>query len=186
MNGDGASNNDLIYIPRNASEMNFAAFTGPHGRTYSIADQVAAFEAYIEQDTYLSEHRGEYAERNGLFLPIVKRLDLSISQDIFRSVSGQSPPGADPAGHHQPRQPVQSQLGRRTAPRRAVDLVVSQPDPDPDQPDRGRDREGELPDGGREQHAADDDLSDHHVRGQTGTAGNDVYMMMLSFRYNFN
>lgn len=87
LNGDGAANNDLIYIPRNATEMNFVQFTAG-GRTFTPAEQAAAFEAYIQQDPYLSKHRGEYAARNGLFLPMVRRMDLSISQDIFRSISG--------------------------------------------------------------------------------------------------
>lgn len=87
LNGDGAANNDLIYIPRSTAEMNFAPFTVA-GRTYSAAEQAAAFEAYINQDPYLRKHRGEYAARNGMFLPMVRRMDISISQDIFRSISG--------------------------------------------------------------------------------------------------
>ncbi len=87
MNGDGVNNNDLIYIPRDTSEMNFVAFTAL-GRTYTVAEQQAAFESYIQQDDYLRKHRGQYAERNAVFLPIVKRMDLSLSQDIFRSISG--------------------------------------------------------------------------------------------------
>ena len=65
MNGDGGSGNDLIYIPRNASEMNFVAFTAG-GVTFTPEQQAAAFDAYINQDKYLSKHRGEYAERGGL------------------------------------------------------------------------------------------------------------------------
>ncbi|HUR34359.1 MAG TPA: carboxypeptidase regulatory-like domain-containing protein [Vicinamibacterales bacterium] len=90
MNGDGVSNNDLIYIPRNTSEMNFTSFTttGATGRTYTAAEQAAAFEAYIGQDPYLSKHRGEYAQRNGMIMPIVKRMDLSLSQEVFGRVRG--------------------------------------------------------------------------------------------------
>src|SRR6185503_9368330 len=50
---NGASGNDLIYIPRNTSEMNFVAFTLPPaqgGRTFTADEQAAAFEAYINQD----------------------------------------------------------------------------------------------------------------------------------------
>jgi hypothetical protein len=87
MNGDGAAGNDLIYIPRNTSEMNFVTFTAG-GVTYTADQQAQAFEAYINQDTYLSQHRGEYAARGGVFYPMVKRMDLSIIQDVFRNVGG--------------------------------------------------------------------------------------------------
>jgi len=87
MNGDGGAGNDLIYIPRNTSEMNFSAFTAG-GRTFTAEEQAAAFEAYILQDPYLKNHRGEYAERGGLFMPIFGRMDLSLMQDIFRNIGG--------------------------------------------------------------------------------------------------
>jgi hypothetical protein len=88
LNGDTISNNDLIYIPKNTSEMNFATFTHTNGTVFSADAQAAAFEAYINQDPYLSKHRGEYAKRNGMFLPMVRRMDLSVSQEIFRSLRG--------------------------------------------------------------------------------------------------
>jgi hypothetical protein len=87
MNGDGFSGNDLIYIPRDVSEMNFVPFT-VGTRTFTADEQAQAFEAYINQDKYLREHRGQYAERGGLMLPIAKRLDLSITQDVFRNIGG--------------------------------------------------------------------------------------------------
>jgi hypothetical protein len=87
MNGDGFSGNDLIYIPRDMSEMNFVPFA-VGTRTFTAAEQAQAFEAYITQDPYLSKHRGEYAERGGIMLPIAKRMDLSITQDVFRNIGG--------------------------------------------------------------------------------------------------
>jgi outer membrane receptor protein involved in Fe transport len=86
MNKDGGSSNDLIYIPRDTSEMNFQTFTSG-GNTFTADQQAAAFEAYINQDPYLSKHRGQYAERNALFLPMVKRLDFSVTQQVFGTVS---------------------------------------------------------------------------------------------------
>ena len=47
-----------------------------------------AFDAYINQDPYLSSRRGKYAERNGLLLPFYKRLDLNFTQDFFVKVGG--------------------------------------------------------------------------------------------------
>lgn len=87
LNGDGSTNNDLIYIPRDQSEMNFATFTSG-GRTYTSAEQAAAWDAYISQDSYLSQHRGEYAGRNGVLLPMVWRLDFSLAQDLFKDLGG--------------------------------------------------------------------------------------------------
>jgi hypothetical protein len=54
----------------------------------TAAEQAAAFEAYILQDDYLGKHRGQYAERGAVFLPLVKRMDLSLMQDVFHSIAG--------------------------------------------------------------------------------------------------
>jgi hypothetical protein len=84
-NGDGASG-DLIYIPRDTSEMNFTDITG--AVPFSAAQQAAAFEAYIAQDKYLSAHRGEYAQRGAVFLPLLHKLDVSLTQDVFKDIKG--------------------------------------------------------------------------------------------------
>ena len=94
MNGDGASGNDLIYIPRNTSEMNFVRkfvrFSSVPADTmvWTPAQQVTAWDAFINQDSYLKNHRGEYARRNAIFLPMVARADLSVSQDVSRNIGG--------------------------------------------------------------------------------------------------
>ncbi|HLG32234.1 MAG TPA: hypothetical protein VI362_04285, partial [Ignavibacteriaceae bacterium] len=82
LNGDGGTSNDLIYIPANTSEMNFQEFTSG-GVTYTAAQQAAAWEAFIQQDEYLSENRGKYAERGGVSLPMVYKADLSFIQDVY-------------------------------------------------------------------------------------------------------
>jgi hypothetical protein len=87
LNGDLGTGNDLIYIPRSTSEMNFQTFTSG-GTTFTAAQQAAAWDAYISQDGYLSKHRGQYAERNGVLLPMVYRLDFSVAQDLFKNVGG--------------------------------------------------------------------------------------------------
>jgi carboxypeptidase family protein len=84
-NGDVNTANDLIYIPKDQSEMNFRTLTAS-GKTFTPADQAAAFEQYIQSDSYLSSHRGQYAERNGFFSPLVNRMDLSIMQDVFHNI----------------------------------------------------------------------------------------------------
>ncbi|MDZ7268413.1 MAG: carboxypeptidase regulatory-like domain-containing protein [candidate division KSB1 bacterium] len=87
LNGDGGTSNDLIYIPRDKSEMNFEEFTSS-GKTFTVLEQQEAWEAFIQQDPYLSKHRGQYAERGAIHLPMVYRADLSITQDLFTNVSG--------------------------------------------------------------------------------------------------
>lgn len=71
-NGDGFQN-DLIYIPT-ASEIGQMNFSG--------AGQAEAFEAFIQQDDYLSDNRGRYAERYGALAPWRSSWDIKILQDI--------------------------------------------------------------------------------------------------------
>ncbi|MEZ5305772.1 MAG: carboxypeptidase regulatory-like domain-containing protein [Pyrinomonadaceae bacterium] len=82
LNGDGGTSNDLIYIPRDASEMNFEQFTSS-GTTFTVAEQQAAWEAFIQQDPYLSKHRGEYAVRGAARLPFTTSVDFSVAQDLI-------------------------------------------------------------------------------------------------------
>ncbi|MGB2868278.1 MAG: TonB-dependent receptor, partial [Bacteroidota bacterium] len=91
MNGDGISGNDLIYIPKDQTEMNFQQYTqtvAGVARTFTVAEQAAAWDAFINQDSYLSKHRGEYAVRNAAVAPIVYRADLSIIQEVFAEFLG--------------------------------------------------------------------------------------------------
>ena len=73
INNDGSAINDLLYIPT-TSEVNQMNFSG--------AGQAQAFEAFIQQDDYLSENRGSYAERYGALAPWRSRWDLKVLQDI--------------------------------------------------------------------------------------------------------
>jgi outer membrane receptor for ferrienterochelin and colicin len=91
MNGDGAAGNDLIYVPNSTGETAFEPFsvtTNGVLRTFTAAEQVAAWQSYIEQDPYLRKNRGKYAERGAVFLPSVFRADLSITQDLFTNIGG--------------------------------------------------------------------------------------------------
>jgi hypothetical protein len=51
--------------------------------TFTVDDQKNAWDAYIEQDDYLKENRGKYAERGAVFMPMVFRADFSIIQDFY-------------------------------------------------------------------------------------------------------
>ena len=70
MNGDGLSY-DLIYIPASKDEV---AFTSEADRD--------AFWKFVEQDNYLSKHKGQYAEANAARAPFVHRFDLRLAKDI--------------------------------------------------------------------------------------------------------
>lgn len=91
VNGDQIFSNDLMYVPRDASEMNFQNYTitvSGNPVTFTAADQSAAFDAYINQDEYLSSRRGQYTERNGVLMPWVSSVDLTFVQDFFVDVKG--------------------------------------------------------------------------------------------------
>ncbi len=88
-NRDGFNGNDLLYIPRDASEINFvdlAAGTSTSGVAYSANEQSALFFKYIEQDKYLKAHKGQYAERNGAQAPWRNQVDIKLIQDLFINV----------------------------------------------------------------------------------------------------
>ncbi len=82
VNGDGQGGNDLIYIPRNESEIRFDPRTNEDGSTTSAAQQWQEFNSFIEQDKYLSKNRGTIAERMGLLGEWYHTLDLRVLQDF--------------------------------------------------------------------------------------------------------
>jgi outer membrane receptor protein involved in Fe transport len=90
-NRDGASA-DLVYIPRDASEINFVDITSGTGASQTVqftaAEQREAFFKFVDQDPYLSQHKGEYAERNGARFPWRSQVDVKILQDIFTNLGG--------------------------------------------------------------------------------------------------
>lgn len=86
LNNDGLTTNDLIYVPRNTSEIVLERANAQDARTPAVL--WAQLDAYINQDPYLSERRGQYAERNGLLLPFYKKLDLNFTQDFYVNVAG--------------------------------------------------------------------------------------------------
>ncbi|PWS30291.1 TonB-dependent receptor [Pedobacter paludis] len=86
-NRDGQTN-DLIYIPRDASEITFVNIpsgTTGYQRAYSAQEQSDIFMNYINNDKYLSEHKGQYAERNAATSPWRNQFDLRLTQEVFRN-----------------------------------------------------------------------------------------------------
>lgn len=91
LNGDG-NTNDLLYIHKNMSEMNFVSYdpdgTAGPAPTYTAADQAADWELYIKQDKYLNANRGKFAERNGVIFPWIWSADLNITQEFYIYTGG--------------------------------------------------------------------------------------------------
>jgi hypothetical protein len=90
LNGDGRSGNDLIYIPNdalNTAEIRFQNITAtvngvPNTVIATVAEQQAAFEAFIENSPCLSEQRGKILERNSCKLPFLNQVDVAIRQTV--------------------------------------------------------------------------------------------------------
>ena len=70
LNNDGSSNNDVIFIPKDASQITLTT------------NNWSALDAYIKNDPYLDAHRGQYAQRNGPRTPWSHKWDLRIAQDL--------------------------------------------------------------------------------------------------------
>jgi hypothetical protein len=84
---DGAGSNNLIYIPKDPSEITFVPQT-VNGVVWSAQEQSDAFFAYIAQDKYLRKHMGQNAERNGVVQPWVNRFDVKLQHEFFMNVKG--------------------------------------------------------------------------------------------------
>ena len=96
LNGDGNSGNDLIYIPKTASDINMVKVgsgglgTGTSTDTRTSAQIWSQLDAFISNSTYLNTHRGEYAKRNAVVLLYFSKLDLNITQDLNLKVGKES------------------------------------------------------------------------------------------------
>ncbi|HEY0245353.1 MAG TPA: TonB-dependent receptor [Mucilaginibacter sp.] len=79
-NNDGATN-DLMYIPKSQNDIILVAdYAGDPRSATQAWNQLNNF---INQDSYLSKHRGQYAQRNAVILPYFQRLDLHLAQDFY-------------------------------------------------------------------------------------------------------
>lgn len=84
---DGAGSNNLIYVPKDASEITFVNQT-VNSVVWTAQEQSDAFFAFIAQDKYLRTRYGKYAERNGAVYPWANKFDIKIQQDFFVNVGG--------------------------------------------------------------------------------------------------
>ena len=84
--GSTSRNRSLVYIPKDASEINLIDIPG--GAT--AAQQWEDLNAVIEDDAYLSSNRGQYAEKNAAWSPFMSIFDLGIRQDLGIRTGGQT------------------------------------------------------------------------------------------------
>ena len=82
-NNDG-NTADLMYIPRNASEINFVPIVASGNNPgFTAKQQSDAFFAFVAQDKYLSTHQGQVAQRSAAIQPWYNKVDMKFAQDIF-------------------------------------------------------------------------------------------------------
>ena len=85
VNSDALAPGNLIYVPASRQELNgwdFAESTYDGGKTYTADMQRDDFWAYIQQDDYLKNRTGQYAERGGAKMPWHHQLDFKYVRDM--------------------------------------------------------------------------------------------------------
>ena len=80
VNGDGRTDNDLMYVPRDAYDV---ILTNSSGTPLAKSDAAyGKMMAYINADSYLKEHKGQMSERSGPREPWSHQIDFRLSQEI--------------------------------------------------------------------------------------------------------
>lgn len=82
VNKDGTSGHELMYIPRDNTELDFGVIDATTKKFVKSDAEAEAYFAFAAQDPYLSKHAGEYAERNAAHEPFYNRFDVRLLQDI--------------------------------------------------------------------------------------------------------
>lgn len=84
--GSTSRERTLIWIPANEAQANLIDIDG--GAT--AAEQWTAFEKFINDDDYLSENKGSYAEKNGSRTPWQNQVDFRLLQDFSVNAGGKN------------------------------------------------------------------------------------------------
>ena len=85
VNSDALAPANLIYVPASRQELDswdFAESVYEGNKVYTADMQRDDFWAYIQQDDYLKNRTGQYAERGGAKMPWHHQLDFKFEQDI--------------------------------------------------------------------------------------------------------
>ena len=69
----------LIYIPT-AEQL--------EGMPFADEANKLAYEEFIASDKYLSKHRGQYSERNGMVAPFLNRINVRVAQEVYFNIAG--------------------------------------------------------------------------------------------------
>jgi hypothetical protein len=89
LNSDGRFGNDLVYVPADPGQITFVDLKNSAGTVLATAaQQSAAFENFINNDSYLSKRRGQYTERNGRSTPWENVIDARLAQDFYIMTGG--------------------------------------------------------------------------------------------------
>ena len=81
--GSTSRNRSLVWIPASQSEITLVEKNG-----ITPAQQWEMLNAFIEDDPYLSQNRGAYAEKNSNWMPFTSFLDLAVRQDFGIQAGG--------------------------------------------------------------------------------------------------
>ena len=84
-NADGQSQNDLMYVPKDAKDQNEILLTGFNGNATaqaSAAAQADALNTFISSVPCLNEARGTIMKRNACRNPWVNEVDVSVAQSL--------------------------------------------------------------------------------------------------------
>ena len=84
-NADGQSANDLLYVPRSASDPTEILFTGYNGtaaQQLSAQAQAAALDQFINSVPCLRNNRGKLLTRNICRNPWINEVDISVGQSL--------------------------------------------------------------------------------------------------------
>lgn len=84
----GDANQHLMYIYGKGSDVPFIENqikdkNGNVVKTYSVAEQQAAYDQFVNSNPYLKKHKGDYASRYGALTPWFNQLDMRFLQDFF-------------------------------------------------------------------------------------------------------
>ena len=84
INSDPSAPGNLIYVPASRQELNGWEFKEGkvNGETYTADMQRDDFWAFIQQDDYLKNRTGQYAERGGAKMPWHHQLDFRYMRDM--------------------------------------------------------------------------------------------------------
>ncbi len=85
LNQDGVSL-DLLYIPANSADLNFADIVNDGNVEFTAAQQRAAFDKFVNNSKDLKKAKGGFVERNSGLMPWNNRFDFRLMQDIFTEI----------------------------------------------------------------------------------------------------